>query len=73
MGCKKSKPKPDPSPPAPIPDPPTEIRGYYSWNWSTGSYGPSGTNVGAAFTGYVDVAKAVSMYIFGAGYCCPDL
>ena len=67
MGCNKSKPKkPEPEPPTP----PDEIKGYYSWNWETRSYGPSGANVGVAFTGYVDVAKAVALYVFGTN---PDL
>mgnify|MGYP006104787163 CR=1 FL=1 len=73
MGCNKSKPQPDPLPPSPPPAPPAETIGYYSWNWSTGSYGPSAANVGVAFTGYVDVAKAVSMYVLGAGCVCPNL
>lgn len=73
MGCKSSKPSPNPDPEPIPPAPPTEIKGYYSWNWGTGSYGPSGSNVGVAFTGHVDVTKAISLYVFGAGYCCPDL
>ena len=69
MGCKKSK----PNPPGPPPTPPDEIKGYYSYNWGTGSYGPEGANVGVAFTGHVDVATAISLYVFGAAWCCPDL
>merc|ERR550525_81214 len=28
---------------------PSEIIGYYSWNWGSGSVGPSGSNAGCAF------------------------
>jgi hypothetical protein len=49
------------------------IIGYYSWNWSTGSTGPKGSNNGAAFTGYTDVTTAINYYTPGAAWCCPEL
>ena len=47
--------------------------GYYSWNWSTGSEGPSGDANGVAFTGLVDVDGAIKGYSPGASWCCPPL
>jgi len=47
--------------------------GYYSWNWGGGSHGPPGANVGVAFTGLVDPARAVAEYttppLVGTKYC----
>lgn len=60
MGCLKSK-SPDPQPdPTPVPEP-SSIIGYYSWNWA-GSTGQKLANIGIAFTGYVTVADAISLY-----------
>ena len=42
--------------PAPTP----EIRGYYYWNWGSGTVGPIGKNASAAFTGWSDVDHAIS-------------
>jgi hypothetical protein len=53
-----------------LPDP---MIGYYSWNWSTGSTGPKGSNIGAAFTGYSDVTKAIEGYVEESSWCCPKL
>jgi hypothetical protein len=50
-----------------------EIIGYYSWNWGAGSFGPSGANAGAAFTGYTEVKTAIDYYPEGAAWCCPAL
>ena len=30
------------------------LAGYYSWNWGKGSTGPSGANIGVAFTGLIN-------------------
>jgi hypothetical protein len=49
------------------------VVGYYSWNWGSGSTGPPGSNIGIAFTGLVDLSKALSGYTPGAAWCCPDL
>ena len=76
MGCSRSKPSPDPyhpPEPGPPPTPPEVTKGYYSWNWGTGSKGPEGANVGVAFTGHADVPSAVSYYVMGAAWCCPNL
>ena len=51
----------------------SDIIGYYSWNWGTGSTGPPNANHGVAFTGLVDVAQAQSGYTPGAAWCCPEL
>lgn len=51
----------------------TEINGFYSWNWGSGSHGASGANVGVAFTGLVDVKQAIAGYPPGATWCCPAL
>ncbi len=50
-----------------------ELVGFYSWNWGSGSTGPAGANVGVAFTGLVDLGKAVAQYTPGAAWCCPPL
>jgi len=50
-----------------------EMIGYYSWNWGSGSTGPSDANAGAAFTGYTDVKTAIAYYPEGAAWCCPAL
>ena len=47
--------------------------GYYAWNWGAGSHGPTDATVGVAFTGLVDVKKAVDQYTPGAAWCCPGL
>jgi len=52
---------------------PNEILGYYSWNWGAGSTGPSGANMGCAFTGLIDVDQAIAQYSEGAAWCCPTL
>jgi len=52
---------------------PSEILGYYSWNWGAGSTGPSGANMGCSFTGEIDVDKALAGYSEGAAWCCPKL
>ena len=69
-------PPPPPTPPGPAPTPaplPASIRGYYSWNWGTGSVGAAGANCGTAFTGLVDVMAAQQAYTPGAAWCCPAL
>lgn len=68
-------PDPTPVPPTPTPagDLPFPMYGYYSWNWGSGSTGPSDANVGIAFTGYTDVTQAVSGYPTDASWCCPSL
>jgi len=69
-------PAPAPPSPTPAPAPPSPlsgIKGYYSWNWGTGSAGPPGANAGCAFTGLIDVKKAISQYPLGASWCCPTL
>lgn len=38
------------------------IKRYYAWNWNGGSYGPPNANIGASFTGYVDINEAIMMY-----------
>ena len=67
-GCQPaygSCPGPVPSPvvaPAPIraPTPVTsDLIGAYWWTWSQSTTGPSGQNVGIAFSGYVDVSTAL--------------
>eukprot|EP01063_Lacrimia_lanifica_P012715 TRINITY_DN193_c0_g1_i1.p1 TRINITY_DN193_c0_g1~~TRINITY_DN193_c0_g1_i1.p1 ORF type:complete len:246 (+),score=89.48 TRINITY_DN193_c0_g1_i1:53-790(+) len=50
-----------------------ELVGYYSWNWGSGSQGPPGANMGIAFTGLVDLDKAIAQYTPGAAWCCPEL
>ncbi|GMH80603.1 hypothetical protein TrST_g632 [Triparma strigata] len=50
-----------------------QIVGYYSWNWSTGSKGPSGSTIGVAFTGLINTADAIAGYTPGASWCCPEL
>jgi hypothetical protein len=52
---------------------PSEILGYYSWNWGAGSTGPAGANIGCSFTGQVDVDQAIAQYTEGAAWCCPEL
>lgn len=52
---------------------PSELIGYYSWNWGSGSVGPAGSNAGCAFTGLVDVKNAIAQYTEGAAWCCPTL
>ena len=52
---------------------PSEILGYYSWNWGAGSTGPPGANIGCSFTGQVDVDQAIAQYTEGAAWCCPEL
>ena len=47
--------------------------GYYSWNWGSGSAGPTDATVGVAFTGLVNVTQAVDQYTPGAAWCCPKL
>ena len=54
------------------------MKGYYSWNWGSGSTGPSGTSssddvIGVAFTGLVSVQDAIKGYDAGATWCCPEL
>ena len=44
-----------------------------SWNWSTGSKGPSGSTIGVAFTGLINTADAIAGYTPGASWCCPEL
>ena len=40
-----------------------ELVGYYSWSWGMGSIGPAiYPKQGIAFTGYVDIPKAISEY-----------
>lgn len=51
----------------------SEVIGYYSWNWGSGSTGPPGANAGCAFTGYTDVTTALADYTPGAAWCCPAL
>merc|ERR1719419_1438890 len=51
----------------------TEIIGYYSFNYATGSYGPPDANAGAAYTGHADVGTAIREYPEGAIWCCPYL
>ena len=55
-----------------------ETKGYYSWNWGSGSKGPGDVSaeddrIGVAFTGLVDVGKAIEGYPHGATWCCPEL
>ena len=49
--------------------------GYYSWNWGSGSVGPSNANVGISFTGLVDLDAALSSYPTTGTHpwCCPEL
>lgn len=51
----------------------SDVIGYYSWNWGSGSQGPPGANMGVAFTGLSDVQKAIAQYTPGAAWCCPAL
>ena len=37
-----------------------EVKGFYSWNWGSGSYGPPGANAGVAFTGLIDIPNAIA-------------
>ena len=39
-----------------------ELVGYYSWNWGTGSFGPpvQFPETGIAFTGLIDIPKAIA-------------
>ena len=46
---------------------------FYAWSWGTGSSGPSNSNVSIAFTGYADVADAISNYDPSYTWCCPQL
>lgn len=57
-------------PPAQLP---SKIIGYYSWNWGSGSQGPSGANAACAFTGLIDVQNAIDQYADDASWCCPPL
>ena len=55
-----------------------EVKGYYSWNWGSGSTGsanvsPSDERIGVAFTGLVDVSSAIKGYPKHATWCCPEL
>ena len=52
---------------------PAEIKGFYSWNWGSGSKGPIDASVGVAFTGLIDVPKAIQGYPPSATWCCPKL
>ena len=52
---------------------PSPLFGYYSWNWGTGSNGPSNANVGIAFTGYTDLQTALDGYDPATSWCCPEL
>lgn len=42
---------------------PPIVKGYFSWNWSGGSYGQSDANIGVAFTGLIDVQQAIQSYV----------
>lgn len=48
------------------------IVGYYSWNWGPGS-DVAGATDSVAFTGLIDVKKAINGYTPGASWCCPVL
>lgn len=58
---------------APVSSEDSEMIGYYSWNWGSGSVGPSEATFGVAFTGLVDVELAIAGYDAAAGWCCPRL
>jgi len=51
----------------------SQVIGYYSWGWQGGSRGPSGANLGIAFTGLIDVTQAIAGYttppLHGEKYC----
>ena len=53
---------------------PESVNGYYSWNWGKGS-SPKGANNGVAFTGLINVRRAIAGYPrTGAhSWCCPEL
>eukprot|EP00729_Bicosta_minor_P004956 gene4956-4683_t len=53
----------------------SDMIGYYSWNWGTGSEGSKGATDAVAFTGLVDVATAISGYPRTGSHpwCCPPL
>ena len=44
-----------------------------SRNWGKGSTGDKNATHSVAFTGLVDVGKAVAGYTEGASWCCPEL